>query len=752
MPKQAAKLEDYLSEVYAERKKTPVILVETDYKIDIVSGLALVALTRRFQNDTDGPIEAVMTFPVPFNAVVTRLEAEVDGRKLIGVASAKANARETFETAIDNGKSAVLHEELLPGIHMVSVANVRSKTFIDVTAHFVAPLSAMGEDYKLRIPLTVGQVYGNSPLMNADALVSNGPEQQASVTINGAGDNCRLNGRIITGPEQTVSLGAVIELTFTLKKLAPVSSLTKDGRVVTISFGRMETRDEDMEFDILVDASGSMSNADASGKVKWNSMLDSLSDVSHLNLRDGDKLNLWSFASRTEFVTKSSKVTLAADLRTVPFTRGTTELQEAVEQVSASREAANILLLTDGKVWHLDFEKALRNGARVTVVLMGSEAMEARVGYLASLSGGQLFTCFGADTRQAIAEAVRSMRGVSEPVVMTDGRPISLTRTFGGVQIKAEWRVSKKAVASDGNAAALAHKAVKRVDGISQYAAFLAIAGMTEDKATAYAAEEGIVTHLTSIALVDEAGEAVDGLPAQHKVPLSAPAGSRGLSLLGSSGGMRSLGFTPKSMMRSAGGGQSDGAMLSASFFAESSAPLERVSGIPGQARPRRFGERRGATPASQSSDNAWFGDSPSVGSIIPRVTSDVAPPLSAEDLAIIVENAKAAQQPSVTPPAGWTLKASLERMPIDWDAYANDLSTATIDKLPLSVRARIRAISDNPAVLALATRVSRSNIELAIGLIALAAKDLSKTADRIQRRFLKDVPEADINAILQTL
>jgi hypothetical protein len=54
--------------------------------------------------------------------------------------------------------------------------------------------------------------------------------------------------------------------------------------------------------------------------------------------------------------------------------------------------------------------------------------------------------------------------------------------------------------------------------------------------------------------------------------------------------------------------------------------------------------------------------------------------------------------------------------------------------------------------VLALATRVSRSNIELAIGLIALAAKDLSKTADRIQRRFLKDVPEADINAILQTL
>jgi hypothetical protein len=752
MPKQATKLEDYLSNVYVERKKTPAILVKTDYKIDIVSGLALVALTRRFQNDTTGPIEAVMTFPVPFNAVVTRLEAEVDGRKLIGVASAKAKARETFETAIDNGKSAVLHEELLPGIHMVSVANVRSKTFIDVTAHFVAPLSALGTDYKLRIPLTVGQVYGNSPLMNADALVSDGPEQQASVTINGAGDHCRLNGREIQGPEQTVSLGSVIELTFSLKKLPPVSSVTKDGRVVTISFSRMESRDEDMEFDVLLDASGSMSSSDASGNVKWHAMLDALSDVSHLNLRDGDKLNLWSFASRTEFVTKSSKASLAADLRTVPFSKGSTEMQEAVERVSANREAANILLLTDGKAWHLDFEKALRNGARVTVVLMGSEAMEARVGYLASLSGGQLFTCFGADTRQAIAEAVRSMRGVPEPIVMTDGRPVSLARTFGGVQIKADWRVSRKAVVGEDNATILASKAVKRVDGVSQYAAFLAIAGMKEDKATAYAAEEGIVTHLTSIALVDEAGEAVDGVPAQHKVPLSAPAGSRGLSLLGSSAGTRSFGLAPKSLMRSMAGGQSDGAMLSASLFSESSAPLERTSSIPQQAPLRQPGVKRGVSSAPQSSDNAWFGDSPSVGSIIPRVTSDAAPPLSAEDLAIIVENVKVAQQPSVTSPTGWTLKASLDRMPIDWDSHAADLSTATIDKLPLPIRARIRAISDNPAVLALAGRLGRSNIEIAIGLIALADKDRSKTADRIQRRFLKDVPEVDINTILPTL
>ncbi len=738
MPK-IAKLDDYLVNLHARNGKTPAILVKTDYKIDIVSGLALVELTRRFQNDSDAPIEAVMTFPVPFNAAVMRMEAVVDGRKLVGVASAKAKARETYETAIDDGKSAVLHEELLPGLHMVSVANVRSKAFIDVTAYFVVPLAAIGDDYKVRIPLTVGQVYGNSPLMNADALLADGPEQKASVTITGAGENYRLNGQPVSGPEQSVSLGSVIELTLSLKKVAPISSITKDGRVVTLSFGRMETRNEDMEFDLLLDASGSMSERDASGGVKWEQMIGALADTSALDLRDGDKINLWTFSGTANFEKKSSKATLASDLRSVRHTGGTTEIQASVEQVAASREGAHILLVTDGKDWHLNIEKALRSGARVTVVLLGSEALEAKVGYLASMSGGQLFTCFGADTRGSIAQAVRSMRGYSEPVQVTDGRPVSLSRTFGGIKITAEWRVSKKAVVTDGTAAKLASKATKVVEGVSQYAAFLAIAGMPEDKASAYAAEEGIVTHLTSIAMVDEAGEAVNGIPAQHKVPLSAPIG---VDIVACSA-MRSFSFAQQSM--SVAPPASGGMFMS--FLADESTAPKRTRGISSELRVPRTGK---GGFEEQTSDNAWLAESPSIiGGLIPHVTSDAAPVISDDDQAALIANVQTIQETSVTPPSGWTLKASLERMPIDWDKYANDLSTASIDKLPLPIRARIRAIADNPEVLALAARLPRPNVELAIGLIAYVDKARSKTADRIQRRFLKGVDVADLNKIL---
>lgn len=743
----AAKLDDYLTGIYQSRAKTPAILVKTDYKIEIASGLALVCVTRRFKNEENNAIEAVMTFPVPFNAAVTRLEAEVDGRRLVGVASAKAQARETYETAIDNGKSAVLHEELLPGMHMVSVANVRSKAFIDVTAHFAMPVIAAGEGFKLRIPLTVGQIYGNSPLMNADALVADGPEQTASVVISGDGEDIRLNGSPIAGAEQSVSLGSVIEIAFKQEQLRPISAKAKDGRIVTLNFGRQVSQQDDGEFDLLLDTSGSMRETDASGNVKWKAMIDALSNVQALNFQSGDKINLWTFSSRTRFIGATSKSRLAGDLANVPFEGGSTELQTAIEEVAASRESANILLLTDGKAWHLDFQKAIRNGARITVVLIGSEALEAKVGYLAAMSGGQLFPCFGPDTATMIAEAVRSMRTVSDPVIMTGGRPGQLRRTIGGVTIEANWKASKKSI--------------KDIDGVSQFATFLAIAGMDEDKASVYAAEEGIVTHLTSIALVDEAGEAVEGVPSQRKVPLSAPvAGDRHtLQLLGSSmKSMRSMGFASASLSTDDCGG---GAMA-ASFLAGDSVPLERTRGVSGPKQAPIADRLRGVSgqpvksikarraskllPDTQESISPYVGGKSPLGDIIPRVTSD-AP--SNDDLSDLLKHVTST---TVTPPTGWTLQASLKTMPIDWDKHASALSKADLDGLPLTVRARVRAISDNSAVLAVATRLGRSNIELAIGLIAYVDKDRSKTADRIQRRFLKDVDLAEITDLLSKL
>ena len=65
-----------------------------------------------------------MTFPVAFDAVLTKLSARVDGRELVAVAQRCDVARETYEKALDRGKLSVLHEEKMRGVHVLSVGNL----------------------------------------------------------------------------------------------------------------------------------------------------------------------------------------------------------------------------------------------------------------------------------------------------------------------------------------------------------------------------------------------------------------------------------------------------------------------------------------------------------------------------------------------------------------------------------------------------------------------------------------------------
>src|SRR5262249_14506846 len=81
----------------------------------------------------------------------------------------------------------------------------------------------------------------------------------------------------------------------------------------------------------------------------------------------------------------------------------------------------------------------------------------------------------------------------------------------GGARIVAAW----------GDATGQTATAASRLIGAT--AAMLAIPLMREDAAAKLAESEGIVCHLTSLVLVDEAGAQQQGLPATRKVKLSAP-------------------------------------------------------------------------------------------------------------------------------------------------------------------------------------------------------------------------------------
>ena len=119
----------------------PMPLVATRFDVLIDSGLAVVTTSRTFRNDESRSIEATITFPVPVHASLFALKVRIDDRVLDARAKRKDAAREDYEDALERGKTAVLHEEVLRGVHMLSVGHVAPGDEIEVQSSFAVALT-----------------------------------------------------------------------------------------------------------------------------------------------------------------------------------------------------------------------------------------------------------------------------------------------------------------------------------------------------------------------------------------------------------------------------------------------------------------------------------------------------------------------------------------------------------------------------------------------------------------------------------
>ena len=194
--------------------------------------------------------------------------------------------------------------------------------------------------------------------------------------------------------------------------------------------------------------------------------------------------------------------------------RGGTRIGAGLRAAMAS-PASDVLVITDGKSYDLDVHELAGQGRRVSVILVGGDSLEANVGHLAALTGGQVFVATGADLSAAIVAAIRSMRHLHEPFMPTGSLPDAITVGRAGMRITAEWR--------DRTSGESAHDAIDE-HAVAAFAASLALPVLLQEEAAKLAESEGLVNHLTSLVLIDEAGETQGTIPATRKIPLPRPA------------------------------------------------------------------------------------------------------------------------------------------------------------------------------------------------------------------------------------
>lgn len=147
-----------LPELRAQLKGAAVVfpLRHTQAAVDIVGDVARVEVTQTFANAFEEPLEAIYIFPLPENAAVDGMKMIIGERTIEASIEERKAARQTYQTAKQNGHTAALLEQERPNVFTQSIANIAPRTEIKVVTRYLQPLAYDGGWYELVFPMVVG--------------------------------------------------------------------------------------------------------------------------------------------------------------------------------------------------------------------------------------------------------------------------------------------------------------------------------------------------------------------------------------------------------------------------------------------------------------------------------------------------------------------------------------------------------------------------------------------------------------------
>jgi len=145
--------------VSQEKKDVEVPLAHTSVKADVAGYVSRVTVTQTFVNPFKEPIEAIYVFPLPHRAAVDAMTMKIGQRIVKGVIKTRQEAKETYEKAKREGKTASLLEQERPNIFTQSVANILPGDNIEIEISYVDVLQYENGEFEFVFPMVVGPRY-----------------------------------------------------------------------------------------------------------------------------------------------------------------------------------------------------------------------------------------------------------------------------------------------------------------------------------------------------------------------------------------------------------------------------------------------------------------------------------------------------------------------------------------------------------------------------------------------------------------
>jgi len=160
------------AEVNSEKTLSPYFLIQseesseaqfplksTDVRADISGVIADVTVVQVYANEGDAPINARYIFPASTRAAIHGMTMKIGEKIIHAKVKEKEAAKETFETAKEQGKSASLLEQQRPNVFSMSVANIMPGDAIEIELKYTELLVPTDGVYEFMYPTVVGPRY-----------------------------------------------------------------------------------------------------------------------------------------------------------------------------------------------------------------------------------------------------------------------------------------------------------------------------------------------------------------------------------------------------------------------------------------------------------------------------------------------------------------------------------------------------------------------------------------------------------------
>lgn len=537
--------------------------------------IAEVEVEQTYVNPQKSNIETIYTFPLPIGALLLGLELEIAGKKLSGLVIERKKAERDYEDAVTDGNSAVILQEVGPGLYTASIGNLMAKETAVIRYRYALMLSWQGPKLRFLIPTTIAPRYGYADAagMESHQIPKSSLTVQyplsLTVVVEGGLASATIASpthpiafeRLPVGIAAKLAGQAVLDRDFVLTLESELEQSccihTPDGgghvAVASIRIPPVNVKEgKPLAVKLLIDCSGSMGGTSIIQARK--AALEILNALS-----PADSFNVTLFGSEFKhlfpgMVPATGKFITEAWIRLAHLEAdmGGTEMEKALAAtfaIGGSETPPSVLLITDGEIQ--EHEKLVSRAAtaahRVFTVGVGTAVVDVFLESLARTTGG---ACELVSPQEGMAEKILSqfhrLRQTKLEHVQLDWPTMpdwttQLPKTmfagdtvhvFAGFKHAPNGAVSLRTAVAGQPLTVSTSLASSDEKELPRIAAAHRIKGVPQQQALALSLKYQLLSKWTSYLVVAERDVKANDLPRLHQIPQMLAAGWGGTGLV----------------------------------------------------------------------------------------------------------------------------------------------------------------------------------------------------------------------------